>query len=199
MLSLFCLSAASAQAYIGLNGGAGMPDEVLFRGALSGEFHLTDNVSVQIETAYIQRENPSLLIELPRGRNYIQPVINYVEAPLLMKVRLPLPIVDLYAIAGPQLAYGVGLSSTYEEDNMIYTERLDFDRSGIARLDIGCYFGAGLEKEITQGRKIFVDVRYYLGLYNINARGEEELFNQGKCFALGFMIPIKKKMESYGE
>lgn len=191
LLFLLSLSTATGQTYVGLNGGGGIPDEVLFRGALSGEFQLGTNLALLVEAAYVQRENPSLLTQLPRRRNYIQPVINYLEAPVLFKFRLPLPIVNLYALAGPQLAYGIHLYSTFEEDNRIFTERLDFRRTGIHRLDIGGYVGAGLEKEISRGRRIFIDIRYYLGLHNINAEGEEKIFNQGKSFALGFMIPVK--------
>ena len=198
LLFLTLLSTASAQTYVGLNGGGGMPDEVLFRGALFGERSLGANIALRVEAAYVQRENPSLLTQLPRRRNYIQPVINYLEVPMLFKFQLPLPIVDLYALAGPQIAYGIHLYSTYEEDNRIFTERLDFRRMGIHRLDVGCYVGAGLEKEISRGRRIFIDIRYYLGLHNINANGQEKIFNQGKSFALGFMIPVKSKRTTAG-
>jgi hypothetical protein len=176
--------------YIGISGGGGLPNEVLIHGGVPVEIPLKEHFSLQIEAVYIQRENFDLLPKLPRGRNYIRPVISYMEFPVLGKWKLPFEIVDLYAVAGPKVGYGIHLSSTFEEDNILYAQRFSFTEEGVSRFDIGLSVGAGVEKVISRGRKLFVDFRYYLGLHNINSQPGEEIFNNGKAFALGFLIPF---------
>lgn len=177
-------------AYVGISGGGGLPDEVLIHGGVPVEIPVREHFSIQLEAVYIQRENFDLLAKLPAGRNYIRPVVSYLEFPLLGKWKLPFEIVDLYGIAGPKVGYGIHLGSTYEEDNILYAERLSFQREGVHRFDIGVSVGVGVEKVISRGRKLFVDFRYYLGLHNINSLPGEEVFNNGKTFALGFLIPL---------
>ena len=184
---------AAVPVYLGVSGGSGIRGEVLFRGSVPAEIVLKDNFSALVEIGYVERENPSVLAQLHRGRNYLKPVISYLELPVLAKVRLSFESFDLFFVGGPQIAYGIALRSTYEEDNMLRSEKLTFEETGLSRLDLGLVAGGGLEKEISEGRKIFIDMRFYLGLFNINKEGDEAIFNQGKHFSLGFLIPIKKK------
>ena len=57
--------------------------------------------------------------------------------------------------------------------------------------DIGMNLGIGLEKNISNDKKIFVEFRYYLGMKDLFPKGETEIYNEGKSFNLGFLIPIR--------
>ena len=196
-LTILCCSFAAlpgfSQVYIGISGGGGLPDQVVFRGGAPVDIEIKANFSLRVEAIFAQRENIGVLSKLSSGRNYILPVINYLELPVLAKFRLPFELFDFYGLVGPHVGYGLKLSSTYLEDNIYYQETLSFSETGVARFDCGVMFGAGIEKEISQGRKIFIDLRYYLGLKNINLDPGEQIFNEGRSFALGFLIPIRRR------
>lgn len=193
ILAVFLMSltmAVPAQSYLGVSGGGGFRGQVIFRAGVPLEVTLNGNVHLQLEAAYVQRENRFLLGILPSRRKYLQPVLTYVEMPVLLKWRLPFEVVDFFLLAGPQVGYALRLSSTFEEDKLIFAESLNFSESGVNRLDAGLLMGVGLEKVIAQRRKIFLDLRYYLGLYNIHAGSGEAVYNSGATFALGFLIPL---------
>lgn len=179
-----------AQVYIGLGGGGGIPHEVLFRAAVPLEISLRENISIQTGAAFVQRENTEVLVNLSRSRNYLRPVINYLELPVLLKMNLPFEIFDFYGFIGPKVAYGVQLNSTYREDNRLFQEHLNFKESNISRFDAGLSLGVGIEKKISRGNKLFIDFRHYLGFFNINTGEGEDIFNGGKAFTIGFMIAL---------
>ena len=113
------------------------------------------------------------------------------EIPLLAKLKLDLRVFGIYALAGPKLGLAIGLSATYWEDNVLYQEKLPLD-TYLKRFDFGLNLGAGVEKVISNGRKIFVEARYYLGLYNVALHKDGDVFNEGALFNLGFKVPLRK-------
>lgn len=179
-----------AQSYVGLSGGGGINSEVLFRAAIPAEIPINQTLSVRTELVYIQRENRDVLQKLNGDRNYWQPVISYLELPVLAKAHLRIKSMSIYAVAGPKLGYGIKLAANYLEDNTFYAERFDFRKEKLHQLDIGLNFGFGLEKRINKDRKIFVDYRFYLGLYDIDQSSSTSIFNQGQVFNLGFLVPV---------
>ena len=180
----------SAQSYIGLSGGGGINSEVLFRTAIPAEIPINQTLSIRSELVYIQRENRDILLKLNGDRNYWQPVISYLELPILAKAHLHINSLSIYALAGPKFGYGIKLAANYLEDNTFYEERFHFSDEGIHQFDFGLNFGFGLEKRINKDRKIFVDYRFYLGLYDIDQAASTSIFNQGQVFNLGFLVPI---------
>ena len=182
--------ACNGQSFLGLSGGGGLPDQVVFRGAVPWEWSLQEWFSIQPELAFVQRENLSILPLLPASRQYVLPVISYLEQPLSAKLNLDLQVFGIYALVGPKVGIATGLWSTYWEDNVLYREKLAPDVF-LERLDFGLNLGAGVEKVISNDRKIFVEARYYLGFFNIAKQEEGEAFNEGKLFNLGFKVPLR--------
>lgn len=192
LLVLFIVASCqlNAQLFVGLSGGGGISSEVLFRAAIPAEVSLNKTISIRTELVYIQRENRDVLQKLNGDRSYWQPVISYLELPILAKAHLDFKSISVYALAGPKFGYGIKLAANYLEDNTFYEEHFSFSDKGIHQWDIGLNLGFGLEKRINKNRKIFVDYRYYLGLYDLDKDASTSIFNQGQVINLGFLLPV---------
>jgi len=59
--------------------------------------------------------------------------------------------------------------------------------------DFGLVSGLGVEKTISEGKKIFVEFRYQIGLLNISRQPSRKAFNQGKAVNIGFAVPLGNK------
>ncbi len=183
-----------SQTYIGLSGGADLYDQVDFRAAGVIEWVKNDLYSWQTEIIYVKRENLDLLQLLPQNGNYVRPVVSYVEIPFLFKIKLNIPGANLYALVGPKVGYAVAAySSLWKENNQVVNEVLVLEDLEVAGWDFGMSLGMGLEKNITNDKKIFVEFRYYLGVKDLFPGQETGVYNEGKSFNLGFLIPIRKE------
>ncbi|HOT69444.1 MAG TPA: porin family protein, partial [Candidatus Saccharicenans sp.] len=88
---------------------------------------------------------------------------DYLEIPLLIKVKIPLPGIKPVVFAGP--AVGFKLREKYELNG----EELPLEEKILKNNDYGAIFGAGLDI----GRHFMIDVRYSLGLQKIITAVEE--------------------------
>ena len=80
---------------------------------------------------------------------------DYIEIPLLLKLKLPLPVIQPFIFAGPSV--GFKLSEKLERDGVPLTDAL------LKNNDYGAIFGAG----VNLGRNFMIDVRYSLGLQKV--------------------------------
>lgn len=80
---------------------------------------------------------------------------NYIEIPLLLKLRIPIPVIQPFVFAGPSV--GFKLSEKHERDGVPFSDVL------FKNNDYGAIFGAG----VNLGRNFMVDVRYSLGLQKV--------------------------------
>jgi hypothetical protein len=80
---------------------------------------------------------------------------DYIEIPLLLKLRIPLPVIQPFVFAGPSV--GFKLSDKLERDGVPLTEVV------FKNNDFGAIFGAG----VNLGRNFMIDVRYSLGLQKV--------------------------------
>ncbi len=80
---------------------------------------------------------------------------DYIEIPLLLKLRIPLPIIQPFVIAGPSV--GFKLSEKLERDGVPFTDAI------FKNNDYGAIFGAG----VNLGRNFMIDVRYSMGLQKV--------------------------------
>ena len=192
-LFLFVIKLGTAQNYLGLSGGGGLATEVGFRAAAIGEFPVNAVLCLQTEVVFIQRANWEIIQRLNQDIDYRQVVISYIELPLLAKFNLDLNAVSLYGLLGLKLGYGVNMAGNYVEDGLIISEKLSFDEKYIEQFDMGLNLGVGIEREISKARKIFIDYRYYLGLYDIDREADSEIYNAGSVVNMGFLIPIGGK------
>jgi hypothetical protein len=79
---------------------------------------------------------------------------NYLEFPVLLKVRIPIPIIQPFIVAGP--AFGFMLSDKITVDG----EEIPLDETLFKKSDVGAIVGAGFHL----GRSFMIDVRYSQGL-----------------------------------
>jgi len=82
---------------------------------------------------------------------------DYIEVPLLLKLRIPLPVIQPFVFAGPTVGFKLQEKMESNGEEVPLTENL------LKNNDYGAIFGAGLNL----GRNFMVDVRYSLGLQKV--------------------------------
>jgi len=82
---------------------------------------------------------------------------DYIEVPLLLKLRLPLPIVQPFVFAGPSVGFKL------KEKLQSNGADVPLDQALLKNNDYGAVFGAGLNL----GRNFMLDVRYSLGMQKV--------------------------------
>lgn len=89
---------------------------------------------------------------------------DYVEVPLLIKLKIPTPGVQPFVFAGPTVGFKL------QEKFMSNGEEVPLTEALLKNNDYGAVFGAGLN----MGKNIMLDVRYSLGLQKVIAVFEGE-------------------------
>jgi hypothetical protein len=82
---------------------------------------------------------------------------DYIEVPLLLKLRIPLPVIQPFVFAGPTVGFKLQEKLESNGEEVPLTENI------LKNNDYGAIFGAGLDL----GRNFMVDVRYSLGLQKV--------------------------------
>lgn len=88
---------------------------------------------------------------------------DYLEIPLLLKLKLPTPGIQPFVFAGPYVGFKL------KEKLTIMGEEIPIDERILKNNDYGAIFGGGLQL----GRSLHVDVRYSMGLQKIIDEGAE--------------------------
>ncbi len=211
---LFLAGIAQAQISIGVRAGANLANVSLSDtsdldigdpktsiGAILGavlELGITEKLAIQVEPSFIQKgwrikEELDLL-----GQSFKidgKYTFNYIDVPILAKLRFNGANTGLYAFAGP--TFGYMSSGKYKVTTEVAgqketeEEKLNFDEEeGINRFDVGAALGAGFQLNLGGGR-LFFDARYNLGLSNIADEDEiEEDFsirNKGIGLSVGYL------------
>ena len=168
-----------------------------FQGGLIGKYGFSKLLAVQLELLFAQK---GYQVEAtPDGaltKHFLR--LNYLEIPIMAKVSWPMGHLVINGNLGPYL--GICLNG-YEADDPDAGQHgnINFDQGGFNRIDFGLVFGAGLGYR-TGKCELFLDLRYRLGLSDINNRsslitdGERYLKNSNRSFgiALGVLIPLGK-------
>lgn len=90
--------------------------------------------------------------------------LNYIEVPVLLKVKFPLTEVKPYLVGGPTL--GIRVSATEEQSNGQQTADVDAS-SAYESIDFGLFFGGGLDFRVAVKTDLFIQAGYGFGLSNI--------------------------------
>jgi len=133
---------------------ATLKNKVGFTGGLFLAFNLGRVVAIQWEVLYTMKGATYVALD----DTYTDKLYaDYIEVPLLLKLKLPLPIIQPFVFAGPTV--GFKLQEKLEENGteVPSTEKL------LKNNDYGAIFGAGLNL----GRNFMVDVRYSLGMQKV--------------------------------
>ncbi len=201
LLLLFCVNSAFSQ-QIGLSGGASVDPITSLRLAAFYERNFKPWLSMQSEISYLQKGHPSLvdrLFEEPPGLGY--GAIDVFSTSLLAKFRLQFSDLSIYLLVGPSVSRFGGAIAVFEGDDEIYQRvRVPLASYEVKSWDWGGTIGLGFEKRIRKKQKIFVDVRYYQGLLNLNKNQENVFYLESLYFDFGMMIPLstrnKKKSQT---
>jgi len=84
---------------------------------------------------------------------------DYIEVPMLLKLRIPIPVVRPFIFGGPTVGFKL------QEKLMSNGEEIPLTEALFKNNDYGAIFGAGLNL----GRNLMLDVRYSLGLQRVLA------------------------------
>jgi hypothetical protein len=162
------------------------------------EMGITEKLAIQAEPSFIQKgwrvkESTELLGQSFKiDGNY---TFNYIDVPILAKLRFNGENTGLYAFAGPTFGYMISgkykLTTEFAGQKETEEEKLDFDEEeGINRFDVGATLGAGFQLNLGGGR-LFFDARYNLGLSNIADEDEVEdeftIRNKGIGLSVGYL------------
>jgi len=193
VLLIFTFGSTSAQVHFGIKAGVSFSDaqtDVMidafneapgnFTSFVVGgvaEIPIHNNISFQPELLYMQKgftidEGTSFDIfgmNVPIGARATT-AINYLEVPLLAKVKLGAGNAKVYGIAGPSIGYATSASIQSQATLLISFNLpevdLDLSDNMYNRTDISGILGAGAEYSTLTG-KLFTDIRYQHSFSNI--------------------------------
>ena len=154
--------------------------------------------SLRTGLTFIQKGTRFNYLEASPGRFYdTKYIMDYLEIPLLAKATFSVQPFNFYVLGGLQPGYAVNMRvvriSTNPDIPIKETFPVDFKEAGISRMDLGLVMGGGVEAEIAKGRRIFVEMQYHFGVRDISRRTDTEVFNEGRTFNMGMLIPLRKK------
>ena len=133
---------------------ATLKSRIGFTGGIFLAFNFGRVVTIQSEVLYTMKGATYVALD----DSYTDKLsADYIEIPLLLKLRIPTPVVQPFVFAGPSV--GFKLKEKLESDG----EEIPLDEALLKNNDYGAIFGAGLNV----GRNFMVDVRYSLGLQKV--------------------------------
>ena len=159
------------------------------------EYQYSEMFSIVSGVTYLQK-GTSIEVREPNPNATFQNtfVIDYLQLPVHGKLALQLDRFQIYLSAGFALAYATDLKRiTSFGIETAKTTKLDFQASEIRRFDLGLEGGGGIQAEITQGKRLFVEMLYNAGVLDIDRQADQEVYNQGYTLTLGIMMPLAKK------
>jgi len=146
-------------------------------GALLGgvlvEIRLSNNLAIQPEVNYIQKGSKSVFAEADPDITelYVVTMLDYVEAPLLLKVGTGFGAGRFDVLVGPSLGYALSgmrrAKITVAGRTVTSQEDVDFEQEEIRRTDVSAQVGASLGLGLGSTARLFVDGRYLIGLSNL--------------------------------
>ena len=141
---------------------ATLKSKVGFMGGIFLAFNFGKVVTIQWEALYTMKGATYVALD----DSYTDKLYSdYIEIPLLLKIKIPLPIIQPFVFAGPTVGFKLNEKLTSDGTEVPLTEAL------LKNNDYGAIFGAGLNL----GRNFMVDVRYSLGMQKVISTIEGEV------------------------
>ncbi len=141
---------------------ATLKTKVGFTGGLFLAFNLGSVVSIQWEALYTMKGATYVALD----DSYTDKLYaDYIEVPLLLKLRIPTPVIQPFVFAGPTVGFKLKEKLESNGTQVPLTEAL------LKNNDYGAIFGAGLNL----GRNFQIDVRYSLGMQKVIATAEGQV------------------------
>lgn len=157
-----------------LSNGDNLPDDLddrtgfaagLYGGARFGAFE------IGLDAMYVQRGLTSDLATSPLPTR-----LDYIDIPLYLKLFLPIPAVQPYIYAGPQVSFEIHCETASGGDCPEPSEREETDFLGVGGLGVrlGSFSGIG----------VGIEGRYLYGFRNLNVTGVSDDDNKTRAFML---------------
>ncbi len=141
---------------------ATLKNRVGFNGGIFLAFNFGRVVTIQWEVLYTMKGATYVALD----DSYTDKLYaDYIEVPLLLKLRIPTPIIQPFVFAGPTVGFKLQEKLETNGEEVPLTENL------LKNNDYGAIFGAGLNL----GRNFMVDVRYSLGMQKVISTVEGEV------------------------
>ena len=143
-----------------------MKNKVGFTGGIFLAFNFGRVVTIQWEALYTMKGASLQYTDLED--TYTEKLYgDYIEIPLLLKLRIPTPGIQPFVFAGPTVGFKLS------EKLQINGEDIPLEEKLLKNNDYGAIFGAGLNL----GRHFMLDVRYSMGLQKVisTIEGETDL------------------------
>jgi len=155
-----------------------------FSGGLVFALPLNELFSFRGELIYSQKGQKYDIVSTEDA--YVKTRLGYLELPLLLQINVPASssVKPLFLAGG----YGAYLLSA--KMSGLYNEESNDVKDSFKKLDFGLIIGAGLQLDVGESGSILIDVRYNLGLSNINDIQESttQMKNRGISFSAGFLF-----------
>jgi hypothetical protein len=133
---------------------ATLKNKVGFQGGLFLAIDFSRVVGIQWEVLYTMKGATYVALD----DSYTDKLYaDYIEVPLLLKLTIPLPVVQPFVFAGPTVGFKLQEKLQSNGEDVPLTENL------LKNNDYGAIFGAG----VNLGRNFMVDVRYSIGLQKV--------------------------------
>lgn len=210
ILWLFMTLPLFSQSYIGLKGGINQshatflfnidPIQTTNRGDLYGfyfgmpmEFTVNELFNFIPEIAFVAEGSVLSVQVLEEQRTYSNAIV-YAKVPIMGKLKLLKKKYYEFGIVGgivPALAVDVR-SYYYASTNLTKSVNVEvnFEEAGIRRFDLALSLGLNTEKVIAQGWKLVLDVRYNLGLLDIESHSKLTNTTESLHLTIGLISPI---------
>ncbi len=124
------------------------------------EFGISPNISVVTGLRYVGKG-----YKQASGVQTLDLKADYLEFPVLLKVKFPLTEIKPYLIGGPTI--GINVSANEEFNNGVTVVTTDVKKD-VESIDFGLLLGAGMDFRVATKTNLFVQFGYSLGLTNSN-------------------------------
>lgn len=194
---VFLATFSQAQFKLGITGGADRTNQRIntsqgnslyagdrlhtWHAGLIGELKIAGNFYLQPQLLYTQKGS---MLQSSLGESDMQVKINYVEMPVNILYKLPVPFGSVFAGAGASAGYGF---SGKQEQNGI-KRSIYKDVKTWKHEDFSYSFTAGLE--FNSG--IFLSVSSRKGLYDVYKADGMSIKNRSQSVSIGYMLNRKK-------
>ncbi|MFN0157802.1 MAG: porin family protein [Bacteroidota bacterium] len=148
---------------------------------------------VQLEPGYAMKgfSVDNITVQSNAGPVAANAVVKYneIQVPILFKAKFLDGPVKPYVLAGPNLGIVASAKATVSPAQGAQFEEQDIDiKESTSGMDFGLDFGGGAEFRLAQGVSLTGDVRYSLGLSNLDDSTPQQGQPQGSTKTRGFQI-----------
>ena len=151
------------------------------------EVGLNESVALRFEPMYLQKG-----VETAIGEVDIEFNLAYLEVPVMLKYAFGTGDTKPYIMAGPTIGFNLSAKQKISAGSESDEEDIKDD---ISSTDFGLGFGGGVNFH-TGNNSIFVEVRYNIGLTNVNDNSDDpdtEIKTKGIQIFTGIIFPLGSK------